>query len=131
LQDELNTDYNYSTDTGVGLKFVSEQGTKRLVRAALNHALAEKRKSVTIVHKGNIMKFTEGAFKSWGYQVAEEEFGDRVYTWNQWEKTKQSQGQQAANAEQTEAEGAGKLIVKDIIADNFLQQILLAPEDYD
>lgn len=131
LKDELNTEYNYSSTTGVGLKFVSEEGSKRLVRAAIKHALAEDKKSVTLVHKGNIMKFTEGAFKTWGYQVAETEFSDRVYTWNQWEKTKEKQGQDVANAEQKEAEQAGKLIVKDIIADNFLQQILLAPQDYD
>lgn len=131
LKNDLLVDYNFTRTTGVGMKFVSEEGSKRLVRAAIEHALVEKRKSVTLVHKGNIMKFTEGAFKTWGYQVAEEEYGDRVYTWNQWEKTKKEEGQQAANAEQEAAEKAGKLVVKDIIADNFLQQILLAPGDYD
>lgn len=131
LKNDLHVDYNFTRTTGVGLKFVSEEGSKRLVRAAIEHALGEKRKSVTLVHKGNIMKFTEGAFKTWGYQVAEEEYGDLVYTWNQWEKTKQEEGQQAANAEQEAAEKAGKLVIKDVIADNFLQQILLAPGDYD
>jgi isocitrate dehydrogenase len=86
---------------------------------------------VTIVHKGNIMKFTEGAFKQWGFEVAEEEFGERTYTWGQWERTKESKGQDTANQEQREAEEAGKIIVKDIIADNFLQQILLDPKSYD
>ena len=131
LKNDLHLDYNFTRTTGVGMKFVSGEGSKRLVRAAIEHALVEKRKSVTLVHKGNIMKFTEGAFKTWGYQVAEEEYGDRVYTWHQWEKTKKEEGQQAANAEQKAAEKAGKLVVKDIIADNFLQQILLAPGDYD
>lgn len=131
LKNDLHVDYNFTRTTGVGLKFVSEEGSKRLVRAAIEHALGEKRKSVTLVHKGNIMKFTEGAFKTWGYQVAEEEYGHLVYTWNQWEKTKQEEGQQAANAEQEAAEKAGKLVIKDVIADNFLQQILLAPGDYD
>lgn len=131
LKKDLDVDYNFTNTTGVGLKFVSEEGSKRLIRAALEFALTEGRKSVTLVHKGNIMKYTEGAFKNWGYEVAEKEFGDRVYTWNQWEQTKVRDGQDAANAEQKAAEEAGRLIVKDIIADNFLQQILLAPQDYD
>ena len=131
LKDDLNVDYNFTNTTGVGLKFVSEEGSKRLIRAAIEFAIAEGRKSITIVHKGNIMKYTEGAFKNWGYQLAESEFGDKLYTWNQWEKTKEASGADAANAEQKAAESAGKIIVKDIIADNFLQQILLAPQDYD
>ena len=131
LKNDLNVDYNFSNSTGVGLKFVSEEGSKRLIRAAIEFALAEGRKSVTLVHKGNIMKYTEGAFKSWGYELAEKEFSEQVYTWNQWEQTKAKDGQDAANAEQKAAEQAGKLIIKDIIADNFLQQILLAPQDYD
>lgn len=131
LKNDLNVDYNFSNSTGVGLKFVSEEGSKRLIRAAIEFALAEGRKSVTLVHKGNIMKYTEGAFKNWGYELAEKEFSDKVYTWNQWEQTKAKEGQDAANAEQKAAEQAGKLIIKDIIADNFLQQILLAPQDYD
>lgn len=131
LKDDLSVDYNFTNTTGVGLKFVSEEGSKRLIRAAIEFAIAEGRKSITIVHKGNIMKYTEGAFKNWGYQLAESEFGDKLYTWNQWEKTKEASGADAANAEQKAAEAAGKIIVKDIIADNFLQQILLAPQDYD
>ena len=131
LKNDLNVDYNFSNTTGVGLKFVSEEGSKRLIRAAIEFALNEGRRSVTLVHKGNIMKFTEGAFKNWGYELAEKEFGDKVYTWNQWEQTKSKEGQEAANLEQKTAEGAGKLIIKDMIADNFLQQILLAPQDFD
>ncbi len=131
LKNDLNVDYNFSNSTGVGLKFVSEEGSKRLIRAAIEFALAEGRKSVTLVHKGNIMKYTEGAFKNWGYELAEKEFSEQVYTWNQWEQTKAKDGQDVANDEQKSAEQAGKLIIKDIIADNFLQQILLAPQDYD
>ena len=81
----------------------AREGTERLVRAAIEYALANKRKSVTFVHKGNIMKFTEGAFRNWGYALAEKEFGDQVYTWGQWEKTKEAKGEAAANAEQKAA----------------------------
>lgn len=130
LKESLAVDYPFSDTTGVGIKIVSEEGSKRLVRAAIEFAIAEKRPSVTIVHKGNIMKFTEGAFKQWGFEVAEQEFSEYTYTWGQWEKTREAQGQDVANAEQREAERAGKIIVKDIIADNFLQQILLAPKDF-
>src|SRR5690606_31844579 len=118
------------TNTGIGIKIVSEEGSKRLVRSAIKHAIAHNLPSVTIVHKGNIMKYTEGAFKQWGFDVAESEFSDLTYTWGQWEKTKAEKGQDAANAEQKEAELSGKIIVKDMIADNFLQQILLAPKDF-
>ncbi len=130
LQGELNIDYGFSATTGVGIKLVSEEGSKRLVRAAISHAIANNKPSVTIVHKGNIMKFTEGAFKQWGFEVAETEFAEYTYTWGQWERTKASQGQEAANAEQQQAERDGKVIIKDMIADNFLQQILLAPRDF-
>lgn len=134
LQDFLTGDlgvvYNFSDTTGVGVKLVSEEGSKRLVRAAITYAIAHQRPSVSLVHKGNIMKYTEGAFKQWGFEVAEEEFGSYTYTWGQWERTKSEKGQDAANAEQNEAQQAGKIIIKDIIADNFLQQILLAPKDY-
>src|SRR5690606_41466307 len=95
-----------------------------------NHAIQHGLPSVTIVNKGNIMKYTEGAFKQWGFEVAEQEFGEQTYTWGQWERTKEASGQEAANAEQKAAEEAGKIIVKDIIADNFLQQILLDPKSY-
>lgn len=130
LKNELKVDYSFSDSTGLGIKLVSEEGSKRLVRAAIEYAIKHKKPSVTIVHKGNIMKFTEGAFKQWGFDVAEQEFAGQTYTWGQWERTKNEKGQEAANAEQKEAEAAGKIIVKDIIADNFLQQILIAPRDY-
>lgn len=130
LHQELRVDYNFSNTTGVGIKLVSEEGSKRLIRSAIEFAIANKRPSVALVHKGNIMKFTEGAFKNWGFELAEQEFADQTYTWGQWEKTKAAQGQEAANAEQAAAEAAGKIIIKDVIADNFLQQILLNPRDY-
>lgn len=130
LRDELHVDYNFSTGTGVGIKLVSELGSKRLIRSAIEHALEHKLPSVTLVHKGNIMKFTEGAFKNWGYELAETEFEHQTYTWGQWERTKEEKGDSAANAEQQEALAGGKLLIKDVIADNFLQQILLNPSDY-
>lgn len=117
--------------SGIGIKPVSEEGTKRLVSAAINYALKEGRKSVTLVHKGNIMKFTEGAFKQWGYEVAEQEFGDKVFTWDQYDRIKEAQGEEAANKAQDEAEAQGKIIIKDVIADIFLQQILLRPREFD
>jgi isocitrate dehydrogenase len=130
LLNELKVDYSFNEHTGIGVKIVSEEGSKRLIRSAIKHAILHKLPSVTIVHKGNIMKYTEGAFKQWGFDVAENEFSDFTYTWGQWEKTKAEKGQDAANAEQKEAESAGKIIIKDMIADNFLQQILLAPMDF-
>lgn len=117
--------------SGIGIKPVSEEGTKRLVRAALNYAIKEGRKSLTLVHKGNIMKFTEGAFKNWGYEVAEEEFGEQVFTWAQYDRIQDAEGTEAANKAQADAEAAGKIIVKDSIADIFLQQILTRPREFD
>jgi len=117
--------------SSIGIKPVSQEGTERLVRAALEHAFKYKHKSLTLVHKGNIMKFTEGKFKDWGYALAEREYGDRVFTWVQYDKIKAEQGEDAANKAQTEAVNSGKLIVKDVIADAFLQQILLRPAEYD
>jgi isocitrate dehydrogenase len=113
-----------------GVKPVSKEGTVRLVRSAIKHAIEHKLPSVTIVHKGNIMKFTEGAFKNWAYELAETEFADKVYTWNQWEKTKAESGEAVANEEMKVAGIGGRIIIKDAIADNFLQQALLAPQDY-
>jgi len=101
------------------------------MRAALNYAVANNRKSVTLVHKGNIMKFTEGAFRNWGYDVAEQEFGAKTYTWNQWDRTVAAQGAKAANAEQEAALAAGKVLVKDSIADITLQQVLTRPTEFD
>jgi isocitrate dehydrogenase len=117
--------------TGLGVKPVSSEGTERLVRSAIDYAIANGRKSVTIVHKGNIMKYTEGAFRKWAYAVAEREYGSKVYTWEQWEKTKAAQGEEAANAEQKSALAAGKILIKDAIADITLQQVLTRPEEFD
>ncbi|MEI5905489.1 NADP-dependent isocitrate dehydrogenase [Bacillus spongiae] len=132
LQTEMGANkIRFPETSGIGIKPVSEEGTSRLVRAAINYAIKEGRKSVTLVHKGNIMKFTEGAFKNWGYELAEKEFGDKVFTWAQYDKIKEEQGVDAANKAQTEAEAAGKIIVKDAIADIFLQQILTRPKEFD
>jgi isocitrate dehydrogenase len=117
--------------SGIGIKAVSQEGTERLFRSAIEYAIANKRKSVTIVHKGNIMKFTEGAFRNWAYALAEREFADRVYTWDQWERTKAAKGEKEANAEQDAAKKTGKVIVKDAIADITLQQVLTRPEEFD
>jgi isocitrate dehydrogenase len=117
--------------SGIGLKPVSQEGSERLVRAALNYAVENKRQSVTFVHKGNIMKFTEGAFRNWGYDLAEREFGEQVYTWGQWNRTKEAQGEAAANAEQKVALAQGRILVKDTIADITLQQVLTRPDEFD
>ncbi|WP_226673323.1 NADP-dependent isocitrate dehydrogenase [Rossellomorea aquimaris] len=132
LQDEMGVNkIRFPETSGIGIKPVSEEGTSRLVRAAINYAITEGRKSVTLVHKGNIMKFTEGAFKNWGYELAEKEFGDKVFTWAQYDKIKEADGLDAANKAQSDAEAAGKIIVKDSIADIFLQQILTRPAEFD
>ena len=132
LQNEMGvTKIRFPETSGVGVKTVSEEGTSRLVRSAINYAINEGRKSVTLVHKGNIMKFTEGAFKNWGYALAEKEFGDKVFTWAQYDRIKDEQGLDAANKAQADAEAAGKIIVKDAIADIFLQQILTRPREFD
>ncbi len=115
----------------IGFKPVSKEGTERLVRAAIRYAIANRRKSVTIVHKGNIMKFTEGAFRNWGYELAEKEFAGETYTWDQWERTKKESGSAAADAEQKAALASGKVLVKDAIADITLQQVLTRPEEFD
>jgi isocitrate dehydrogenase len=118
-------------EVGVGIKPVSRVGTERLVDAAIQYAINFKRKSVTIVHKGNIQKFTEGSFRDWGYGLAERKYGDYVYTWAQWERTKAAQGESAANAEQRAALNSGKILVKDAIADITLQQVLTRPDEFD
>ncbi|MCR4399902.1 MAG: NADP-dependent isocitrate dehydrogenase, partial [Syntrophomonadaceae bacterium] len=117
--------------SAIGIKPVSREGSERLIRAALRYALDQGRKSVTLVHKGNIMKFTEGAFKQWGYDLAVREFGDRVFTWDQYDAIKEREGEAAANAAQAAAEAEGRVIVKDAIADIFLQQILTRPREFD
>ncbi|MFP7285412.1 NADP-dependent isocitrate dehydrogenase [Shouchella clausii] len=132
LQDELGaTNIRFPETSGIGVKPVSKEGTERLVRSAIQYALDEGRKSVTLVHKGNIMKFTEGAFKNWGYELAEREFGDKVFTWAEYDKIGEESGREAADKAQSEAEAAGKIIVKDAIADIFLQQILTRPKEFD
>jgi isocitrate dehydrogenase len=120
-----------SVKVGVGIKPVSWSGTVRLVESAIDYAIRNGRKSVTLVHKGNIMKYTEGAFRDWGYAIATERFGNKVYTWAQWEKTKKEQGEDAANAEQKAALAGGAVLIKDSIADIALQQVLTRPEDFD
>jgi isocitrate dehydrogenase len=121
----------FPNSSGIGIKPVSQEGTDRLVRSAIEYAIANKRKSLTIVHKGNIMKFTEGAFRNWAYALAEKEFGNHVYTWEQWERTKAAKGEKAANEEQDAAKKSGKIIVKDAIADITLQQVLTRPDEFD
>jgi isocitrate dehydrogenase len=132
LQNEMGvTKIRFPETSGIGIKPVSEEGTKRLVRSAINYAIKEGRKSLTLVHKGNIMKFTEGAFKNWGYELAEQEFGDQVFTWDQYDRIKEKEGTDAANKAQAAAEAEGKIIIKDSIADIFLQQILTRPKEFD
>jgi len=121
----------FTTDVGLGIKPVSKAGSERLIRAAIQWALDNERKSVTLVHKGNIMKYTEGAFRSWGYALAEREFGAHVYTWEQWKRTKAASGEDAANAEMEAALADGKLLIKDIIADIAFEKLLTAPDTLD
>lgn len=136
LIDFLQTEFKvknirFPETSGIGVKPVSQEGTERLVRAAINYAIENNRPSVTLVHKGNIMKFTEGAFKKWGYELAEREFGDKVFTWQEYDRIAADKGHAAANQAQSEAEAAGKIIIKDAIADIFLQQILTRPDEFD
>ena len=134
LQKEFPKDakkIRFPESSGIGIKPVSQEGTERLVRAAITYAITAKRKSVSFVHKGNIMKYTEGAFMKWGYALAEREFGDKVYTWGQWEKTKEKSGEDKANAEQKTELAAGKVLIKDSIADITLQQVLTRAKEFD
>ncbi len=121
----------FPESSGIGIKAVSAEGTQRLVRAAIEYAIANNRKSVTFVHKGNIMKFTEGAFRNWGYELAETEFPEQTYSWDQWERTKAEKGNEAADKEQKAALASGKILIKDAIADITLQQVLTRPTDFD
>ncbi len=116
--------------SSIGIKPVSLEGTERLVRAAIEYTIKHKLPSLTIVHKGNIMKFTEGAFKQWGYALIEREFGDQTFTWALYDRIAAEHGKDAAEAAQQKAVSEGKVIVKDVIADAFLQQILLRPDEY-
>ena len=125
------TKIRFPETSGIGIKPVSKEGTERLMRAAINYCLINKRKSLTIVHKGNIMKFTEGAFRNWAYAVAEREYPEQTYTWLQWEKTRATSGEVVANSEQQEALARGCILIKDAIADIALQQVLTRPDDFD
>jgi isocitrate dehydrogenase len=114
LQDEMGvTSIRFPESSAIGIKPVSEEGSKRLIRAAFQYAIAQKRKSVTLVHKGNIMKYTEGGFRDWGYQLAREEFGATDFEGGPWQVLPNG------------------LIIKDVIADAMLQQVLTRPRDYD
>ncbi|MBP1702095.1 MAG: isocitrate dehydrogenase [Chloroflexi bacterium] len=134
LKEHFPKDYakiRFPETAGIGIKPVSKEGTERLVSAAIRWARENKRRSVTLVHKGNIMKFTEGAFRNWGYEVAERDFADHTYTWSQWERTRYAEGEDAANAEQDAAIKAGKLVIKDVIADIVFQQTITRARDFD
>lgn len=132
LKEEMGVNkIRFPETSGIGIKPVSSEGTERLVRAAIEYAIKHGRKSVTLVHKGNIMKFTEGAFKNWGYALAEREYGDKVFTWAEYDRIAEQQGKEAANEAQAKAEAEGKIIIKDAIADIFLQQILTRPAEFD
>lgn len=117
--------------SGIGIKPISQEGSARLVRAALRFALDNKRRSVTLVHKGNIMKYTEGSFRNWGYEIADGEFADRTYSWSRWERTQEEKGEQAANEEQEQALKSGRLLVKDAIADIVFQQTITRASEFD
>jgi len=121
----------FPESSGIGIKPISREGSERLLRSAFDYAIKNHRKSVTLVHKGNIMKFTEGAFRAWGYELAEREYGKHVYTWDQWEQTKVKRGEEVANQEQRDAIGNGAILVKDAIADITLQQVLTRPAEFD
>lgn len=131
LLDELGVStIRFPETASIGIKPISKEGTSRLVRSAIQYAVRHKLPSVTLVHKGNIMKYTEGQFKQWGYELAEEEFGDLVFTWNQYDRIAEKEGKDKANAAQDQALKAGKILIKDVIADAFLQQILTRPAEY-
>ena len=132
IQNEMGVSkIRFPESSSIGIKPISIEGTERIARAALDYAIEHKRDSVTWVHKGNIMKFTEGLFKDTSYDVAENEYGDKVFTWRQYDKIKEEKGEDAANTAQKDALASGKILVKDVIADAFLQQILLRPEEYE
>ncbi|HZH88113.1 MAG TPA: NADP-dependent isocitrate dehydrogenase [Chitinophagaceae bacterium] len=131
LLDEMGvTEIRFPESSSFGIKPVSRDGSKRLIKAAIEYALENNLPTVSIVHKGNIMKFTEGSFKNWGYELAKEEYGDKVFTWDDWEEIKEKDGVNAANKAINKAKGEGKLIINDVIADNFLQQLLIVPQNY-
>ena len=134
MKDNFNDRFNkirFPNTCGIGLKPVSKEGTQRLVWDAIEYAIKYNRKSVTLVHKGNIMKYTEGSFKRWGYEIAEKKFGDKVFTWARYDLIKEEKGKEAADKAINDAIENDKIIIKDIIADAFLQQILTRPTEYD
>jgi isocitrate dehydrogenase len=134
LQEHFPKEYakiRFPDSAGMGVKPVSKEGTYRLVRAAIQWALDNKRRNVTLVHKGNIMKYTEGSFRNWGYELAESEFAGQVYTWAQWERTRNDEGEDVANEEQEAALKAGKLLIKDVIADIVFQQTITRAKEFD
>lgn len=131
LQEEMGVKkIRFPETSSFGIKPISKEGTERLVRAAIQYAVDHKLPSVTLVHKGNIMKFTEGSFKNWGYELAQREFGSQVFTWAEWERIKKAEGEEAANAAQEKALASGKVLIKDAIADAFLQWTLLKPKEF-
>jgi isocitrate dehydrogenase len=131
LQNDMGAkNIRFPGTSSIGIKPVSVEGTERLVRAAIQYTIKKKLPSLTIVHKGNIMKFTEGGFKQWGYALIEREFSELTFTWAQYDRIAAEKGREAADAAQSNAVAEGKIIVKDVIADAFLQQIILRPEEY-
>ncbi len=131
LQNEMGVDsIRFPESSSIGVKPISREGSERLVKAAIDYALEHGKESVTLVHKGNIMKFTEGQFKEWGYEMAEREYGDKVFTWAEYDRIVEKDGKEAANQAEEAAKKAGKLIIKDAIADAFLQQIRIRPTSY-
>jgi isocitrate dehydrogenase len=130
LEDMKVSSIRFPDTVSIGIKPISKEGTERLVRAAIQYAIRENMPSVTLVHKGNIMKYTEGQFKQWGYELAERDFGDRVFTWNQYDRIAEKEGKEKADQAQSEAIKAGRILIKDVIADAFLQQILTRPAEY-
>ena len=121
----------FPNSCSIGMKPISKEGSQRLIESAIKYAITNKKDSVTLVHKGNIMKYTEGGFKDWGYELAEEMFSSSTFTWNEYDRIKLESGLDAANKAQDNAVNSGKIIIKDVIADAFLQQILTRPSEYD
>ena len=131
LQNKMGVkNIRFPETSSIGIKPVSKEGSQRLIKAAIQYAIKYKKPSVTLVHKGNIMKFTEGAFKNWGYEIAESEFADEVFTWTEYDRIAEKEGKDAANKAQEVATNNGRILIKDVIADAFLQQILLRPAEY-
>ncbi|MBS1514940.1 MAG: NADP-dependent isocitrate dehydrogenase [Bacteroidetes bacterium] len=128
---QSDRDETDKVEVGIGIKVISKTGTERLIIAAIKHAIEHNRKSVTIVHKGNIMKFTDGSFRDWGYDIAEKMFGDKIYSYRNYEKLMAEKGKDAAEKDKTNAIKEGKILLWDSIMDNTLQQVLTNPKDFD